>query len=81
MKQDTAVLIVKGVCYTLIGGLTPFASSLSQWANDGAWPEKINWVVIISGALVGAATQLLSFLSSSYANYNQARANGTQPKV
>lgn len=69
MKLPTAIVIVKGFCYVLIGGLTPLASCLAQWANDGSWPPKINWVVIVAGCVVGAATQLLSFLSEAYSDY------------
>lgn len=76
MKRDTVVLLLKGVCYTIIGGLTPVASSLAQWADSGTWPPTINWIVIGAGGAVGAATQLLSFLSSAYATYNQSRGNG-----
>ena len=71
MKLDTGVLVTKGVCYVAIGGLTPLAASLAQWANSEQWPPRIIWVVIISSCVVGAFTQLLSFLSSSYSDYMQ----------
>ena len=69
MKLPTAIVIAKGLCYVLIGGLTPVASAVSQWQNDGSWPPHIAWVVIGSACLVGAATQLLSFLSEAYSDY------------
>lgn len=79
MKRDTFVLFIKGACYTIIGGLTPLASSLAQWADSGTWPPAINWIVIGAGAGVGAGTQLLSFLSSAYATYNQTRNDQAKP--
>ena len=76
-KLPTLIVIVKGACYVIIGGLTPVATSLGQWANDeGAWPLPINWICIASGCCVGAATQLLSFLSEAYGTY-KAEQNGT----
>lgn len=80
MKLDTAVIITKGICYTVMGGLTPLATGLGQWVDTGEWPPTINWVVIIAGCIVGAATQMLSFLSSSFGNYKeQMKLNGTTP--
>lgn len=69
MKVETTVLLAKGVCYGAIGGLTPMATGLAQWADTGEWPPLINWVVIGAGCVVGAATQVLSFLSQSYGNW------------
>ena len=66
MKSDTWVLFSKGLCYTIIGGVTPLTTGLGQWIDVGTWPPGVNWVVIIAGCLVGAATQLLAFLSQSY---------------
>ena len=77
MKPGTSVLIFKGFCFALIGAGTPLITNLSQWSNSGSWPERINWVVIIAGSAVGGATQLLSFLSESFAQYKaQPGANG-----
>lgn len=75
-KVELFVLLTKLLCYTFIGAGTPMLSSLAQWANSGEWPEKIQWVVIIIGACVGGATQVLSFLSSSFAKY---KADTEQP--
>lgn len=71
------IVVVKGGCYMVIGGLMPLTTNLAQWANSGEWPSRINWVVIIAGCGVGAATQLLSFLSGSYSDYIKGRANGS----
>lgn len=73
MKLETAVIITKGLCYVTIGGLTPLSAALAQWANTGEWPPRIIWVVVLSGCIVGGATQLLSFLSGSFSNYKQSR--------
>jgi hypothetical protein len=78
-KLDTTVVILKLCCYVLIGAGASLASSLAQWSNSGEWPGKIQWIVIITGAAVGGATQVLSFLSSSFAKYNQTAA--TTPPV
>lgn len=69
MKTQTVVLFTKGACYITIGGLGPLASGLGQWIDTGTWPPPINWVVILAGCFIGAATQMLSFLSQSYGNY------------
>lgn len=73
MKLPTAVIIAKACCFVFIGGMTPLATGLGQWVDSGAWPPAINWVVILAGCVVGAATQLLSFLSSSYSDYVQTK--------
>lgn len=58
---------------------TPWAAALSQWANSGAWPEKIIWVgVILPASAVGGGSALLAFLSASFTNYRQqAKADST----
>lgn len=76
MKQETYILIAKGVCYIAIGGLTPLATGLGQWVDSGTWPPAINWVVIVAGCVVGAATQLLSFLSNAYSLWKSEVGNG-----
>lgn len=77
MKEETIVLFSKGACYVVIGGLTPLTTGLGQWVDSGEWPPTINWVVIIAGCFVGAATQLLAFLSQSYGTWREARkSNG-----
>ena len=76
MKLDTAIIVTKGACYLLIGAGSNLATSLAQWANSGEWPARIQWIVIIVGATVGAATNLLSFLSSSWAKYRDEKTNG-----
>lgn len=77
MKQETVVLLAKGACYIIIGGLGPLVSGLGQWVDTGEWPPAINWVVIAAGCLIGAATQMLSFLSQSYGNWKlEIKTNG-----
>lgn len=78
MKLQDAIIVTKGLCYIVMGGLTPLVSGLSQWANEGAWPPAINWVVILAGCGVGAATQMLAFLSQSYGNWKAERTGNTQ---
>jgi hypothetical protein len=67
------IVILKAVCYVLIGAGTAMGTSLAQWANSGQWPDKINWVSMIIGATVGGATQLLAFFSRSFSNYLDER--------
>lgn len=77
MKQETVVLFAKAACYAVIGGLTPLASGLGQWANEpDASPSTVNWVIILSGCGVGCASQLLSFLSQSYGTWKAERSAG-----
>lgn len=78
MKLSDAVIVTKGACFVVIGGMTPLASGLGQWIDAGTWPPTINWVVILAGCAVGGATQLLSFLSSSYSDYVQIKAIGAR---
>lgn len=80
MKHDTFTLVLKGLCYVLIGAGTPAAASLAQWGDSGEWPPRIQWVIIGIGATVGGATQLLSYLSGSYSDWNRAR-NGVDNKA
>ena len=73
-KLDAFVLGLKLLCYISIGAGASLATSLAQWSNSGEWPAKIQWIVIIAGAVVAGATQVLSFLSSSYATYKKTAA-------
>lgn len=77
MKLDTKIVLAKGLCYVTIGFFLPLTTSLTQWANSGTWPDPIIWVVTAGSCMVGAATQLLSYLSGSYADYVKGRANGS----
>jgi TRAP-type C4-dicarboxylate transport system permease small subunit len=78
MNLKTAVVIVKGLCYLIVGVFTPWASALAQWANSGEWPSKIVWLgVILPASAIGGASSLLAFLSSSYKTYTDDR----EPKV
>lgn len=77
MKIETAVIITKGLCFMVIGGMTPLATGLGQWIDLGQWPPGISWIVIGAGCFVGAATQMLAFLSQSFSNYKiQMRSDG-----
>lgn len=76
MKLETAVILTKGFCFVVIGGLGPLVSGLGQWIDTGEWPPKINWVVIVAGCFIGAATQMLAFLSQSFGDYKVAMKNG-----
>lgn len=80
MKLDIIEVTAKALCYVVIGAGANLATSLSQWANSGEWPDRINWVVIITSCSVGGATNLLSFLSNSYAGFKQGRTNGSADK-
>lgn len=76
MKQDTAIVIAKGLCYVFIGFTAPLSTALSQWANEGTWPPRINCVVILGTCLGSAAASLLAYLSGSYSDYLSKRSNG-----
>lgn len=79
-KMDTWVLVIKGVCYVAIGVCTPIGTAITQWANSGETPSTLAWVGIVIGGCVGGATQLIGFLSKSYATYTgKAQSNGTTP--
>ena len=79
MSLETAVIITKGFCFVVIGGMTPLATGLAQWVDSGQWPPAINWVVIGAGCFAGAATQMLAFLSQSYGDYKaQKRIKATE---
>lgn len=72
MKPGTIVLL-KLICWVIIGGLTPLVTGLTQWLGSGEWPPGINWVAIIAGCVVGAATQGLAFLSKTYGDWEASR--------
>ena len=56
-------------------------TGLAQWIDSGQWPPTINWVGIGLGAAVGAATQLLAFLSQSFGDYkDQMKTGDTVPQ-
>jgi hypothetical protein len=76
MKLETAVIITKGACFVTIGAATPMVTGLAQWIDSGQWPPTINWVGIGLGAAMGAATQVLAFLSQSFGDYKISMKNG-----
>ena len=82
MKLSTVIIITKGTCYFVIGGLAPLSVGLAQWANTGEWPPRIIWIVIIGGCVSGAFSNLLSFLSGAFSEYMQGRpAQPAQPPL
>ena len=77
MKQETAIMCVKGICYMSLGAAGPLITGLTQWANTGEWPPRIIWVVMAASCLSGMATQLLAFLSGSYSDYLKSKTPPT----
>ena len=69
MKLETAVIGTKGLCFLAIGFFTPMTVGLAQWANTGEWPSRIIWVIMLASCCVGAASQMLAFLSQSFGDY------------
>ncbi len=69
MKLDTTVVLTKGLCFVAIGFFTPLTTGLAQWANSHEWPDRLVWVIMGATCAVGAASQLLSYLSGSYTDY------------
>jgi ABC-type transporter Mla maintaining outer membrane lipid asymmetry permease subunit MlaE len=76
MKQDTVLLIIKGI--GLVGGVTAAAynSGISQWANSGSWPGIIDWHSILASTLVAFFGALVAFCSGSVAGWRESRKNG-----
>lgn len=79
MKLDTVVIIIKGLCYVLVGAFTPWSAALAQWVNSDQWPARIVWVgVILPASFVGGGSALLAFLNGSFDTYNkQKKADDT----
>lgn len=74
MKLDTAIVIIKGLCYLIVGIFTPWSTALAQWVNSGEWPGRIIWFgVILPASAIGGASSLLAFLSGSYTQYKASR--------
>lgn len=80
MRAATAVIILKAACFVTVGFGTSLVNSLAQWADTGDWPPRINWVIVMVSGAVAAATQLLAFLSDSYAKYSNEQQKQTPPK-
>jgi hypothetical protein len=74
--MDTAIVIIKALCYIIVGFTATMVASLGQWSNEGTWPPPINWITIIGASLGGAAGNLLAFFSNSYDKYTKDRKNG-----
>lgn len=78
MKPGT-ILSIKAGCFIVLGFTAPLVSGLSQWANTGEWPSRIVWVVMGAMCFQGAATQLLSFLSNAYSEYQKQKNGAPTP--
>jgi len=78
LKLETIVVVAKAYCFVIIGFFTPLTVGLAQWANSGEMPGPIIWIVTGASCFVGAAGQLLSFLSGSYSDYTAGRKQGGQ---
>jgi hypothetical protein len=74
MKSDTFWLGLKGL--GLIGGniTAAYVTGISQWANEGRWPDPINWHLIVAGALSAGFIALVAFSSGSAEKWRQARS-------
>jgi len=72
MKLETKIVIIKGLCFTVIGFTAPIAAAITQYGQD-EWPSRMAFFVMGIAALAGGATQLLSFLSGSYTEYAKGR--------
>ena len=77
MKLETLVLLLKAICFIMLGMLAPVGVSLAEWIKSSKVPTAMDWGLMGVGAAMGACTQLLAFLSSSYEQYlKQKQANG-----
>jgi len=74
MKQDTVVLVIKGIAFVGSAMAIQLASSLGQWANEDVWPSRINWILIIVLAFAAGFGALMGFMSSSFSNWKQDRS-------
>lgn len=77
MKADTTIVFLKAACYMMIGAGTPASVAVAQWLTEKKVPTGLDWVSVTIGAMIGMATQLLSYLSGSYSDYVKGRANGS----
>ena len=81
MKFDTAILLIKILIFTLVGGLVPMGTALQQWINDGTWPPLINWVGIWIGFGIGAGNAFISFSSDAMSDWKLARGGANDTKM
>jgi hypothetical protein len=63
MNIDNKIILIKGACWTLVGGLGPLVA--------GSTAGKTSWLGVLAGCLIGASSQLLSFLSTDYSEHKQ----------
>ena len=74
MMLETTVILFKAMTVTAIGFFTPWSASLAQYIGQGTWPPSIVWYgVILPASVIGAASALNAFLSSSYNTYQQQK--------
>ena len=76
MKHETFILLLKGMCFLVIGFFTPLTTALTQFQANGDWPQPIVWVVVLSLCIIGGASAILSYLSGSYSDYLKKKQNG-----
>ncbi len=77
MKPGTVEIYIKAISAVGMAVCIQLGSSLGQWANEGTWPSKINWVLIIVLAVGQGFQALWNYMSSSYANWKNS--NGSKP--
>lgn len=72
MKADSVAVFLKGVGF--IGGAiaAQLAGSLAQWANSGTWPDRINWILIITLAVLQGCNSMVTFASGAWSNWRDA---------
>ena len=78
--NKTLEVFLKLFAYICIGAGTSLGSSLAQWANSSEWPGKIQWIVIIVAACVAGSTQLLSFMSGTWKDYQATNGKPAEIK-
>lgn len=68
-------MIIKGIGF--VGGAiaTQYVNAIAQWANSGAWPDKINWHVIVGSTVAAGFIALGGFMSGSYADWTKNRVD------
>lgn len=74
MKLETGVILLQGVSVTIRGAGIALATGLAQWVDSDVAPSRIAWIIIITGAIIGGASQLSSFLSTSFGQYLKNRS-------
>ena len=81
MKLETTIISAKAACVVVRGCCVTLAAGFAQWATGGEEPGKIAVLVIIATTLAAGASELSSFLSTSFSKYMQNGAGQTAPPV